>query len=204
MVRQRDYIRRLFWLCYVLDKDISLRSGTFPLLSEYHCDLAMLWDFESTCSVSELICILSNDPRLSMIKEKTCRVLYSPAAFKVPDGELLLRIRELDNDLENWRLSVPAGMRPRLAIASDQHLLPPDMNDSQSVHHIELQLDYHYTLICIHTTVRRCGIGSEADTLPEDLHSVVHSSIDLSLEAARSTLLFLRAPISILGEGAFR
>ncbi|EGX96052.1 hypothetical protein CCM_00707 [Cordyceps militaris CM01] len=45
--------------------------------------------------------------------------------------------------------------------------------------------------------VRKCGASNEETALPEDLHSVVHSSVDLSLEAARSTLRFLRFPLRV-------
>ncbi|POR33856.1 Uncharacterized protein TPAR_05949, partial [Tolypocladium paradoxum] len=205
-VRQRHHIRGLFWLCYVLDKDISLRSGRPPLLTEDYCDLTLPeWaEAMSNSAAEELTRQLPNDPRLSMIKEKTCRLLYSPPAFRISDSQLLLNIRQLDDELEQWRLSIPPLIRPRLAIPSDRPLLPPDASISQSIQCINLQLDYHYALTTIHTAVRRCGTTNECESLPEDLHSVVHSSIDLSLEAGRSTLLFLRAPIDILEEGAFR
>ncbi|KAL4800997.1 hypothetical protein BDV19DRAFT_384008 [Aspergillus venezuelensis] len=54
---------------------------------------------------------------------------------------------------------------------------------------INLQLDYLFTMINIHTLVRKCG-DLEAN-LPDDLHSVVHSSADLSIEASRSIFRFL-------------
>ncbi|SPO07034.1 uncharacterized protein DNG_09728 [Cephalotrichum gorgonifer] len=139
-----------------------------------------------------------------MIKEKTCRLLYSPRALRISDSQLLLNIRQLDHELEQWRRSIPVSIRPRLTIRSDQPLPSPDISTSQIMQHIKLQLDYHYTLTVIHTAVRRCGPTNEDESLPEDLHSVVHSSIDLSLEAGRSTLFFLRAAMDILEEEAFR
>lgn len=204
--RRRYHIKGLFWLCYVLDKDISLRSGRVPLLTEDYCDLTLPGSSGtmSSSAAEEFTRHLPNDPRLSMIKEKACRLLYSPRAFRISDSQLLLNIRQLDYELEQWRLSIPVLMRPRLAIPSDHPLLPPDASISQSTQCINLQLDYHYTLTAIHTTVRRCGTTNEDESLAEDLHSVVHSSIDLSLEAGRSTLLFLRAAIDILEEEAFR
>ncbi len=39
--RQGHHLRVLFWLCYISDKDISLRSGQAPLLTEEFCDLAI-------------------------------------------------------------------------------------------------------------------------------------------------------------------
>ncbi|RSM07443.1 hypothetical protein CEP52_005205 [Fusarium oligoseptatum] len=54
---------------------------------------------------------------------------------------------------------------------------------------INLQLDYLFTIINIHTLVRKCGDLEE--NLPDDLHSVVHSSADLSIEASRSIFRIL-------------
>lgn len=101
-VRQRYHIRGLFWLCYVLDKDISLRSGRPPLLTEESCDLTLpewAWAM-SNSAAHEPIYHLPNDLSLSIVKEKTYRLLYSPQAFKVSETQLLLNIRQLDDELE--------------------------------------------------------------------------------------------------------
>lgn len=193
---QKRHIRRLFWLCYVLDKEVSLRSGRPPLLTAEYCDLTLP-------AADESLDHLPHDPRLCMIKETTCRLLYSPQALKIPDNNLLLNIRQLDSDLEQWRLSIPSLLRPRLSIDPGRPFFPTGMSTSQTIRLINLQLDYHYTLTCIHTTVERCGGTSDNESLPEYLHRVLHSSTDLALEAGRSTLLFLQASIDTLQEAAF-
>lgn len=177
---RRRHLENLFGLCYILDKDDALRSGHPPRLTEEYCDLAFMAE-----SHYEL--------RLSLVKERTCRLLYSQKAAKLSDGEILQYIRQLDHELEQWRLSVPVSIRPRLST------LDSPTADRRLIH---LQLDYHYALIAIHTMVRRCGTANKR--LPEDLHSVVHSSVDLSLEAGRSTLMFLKFTFSLLGEQTFR
>ena len=35
------HLRHLFWLCYVLDKDISLRTGRPPVIADQFCDLTL-------------------------------------------------------------------------------------------------------------------------------------------------------------------
>ncbi|CEJ87499.1 hypothetical protein VHEMI04433 [[Torrubiella] hemipterigena] len=204
--RQTRCIRALFWFCYVRDKDIALRSGTPPLLTEDYCDLSWppLPGILSNTNTAEHTYQLSNDPRLSMIKEKACRLLFSPKAFQSVDSEILLNIRQLDVELEQWRLAIPSTIRPRLAIPAGQPLLPSDASMLQRIQCINLQLDYHYTVATLHTTVRRCGNTKEDEILPEDLHKVIHSSVDLSIEASRSTLAFFRTSVDILGEGAFQ
>ncbi|KAH7136966.1 hypothetical protein B0J13DRAFT_82829 [Dactylonectria estremocensis] len=217
--RESRHIRMLFWLCYVLDKDISLRSGQPPLLTEDYCDLKPPEDYMSCYTFSpssnedigaggipddSFMPQLPGDPGLSYLKERTCRLLYAPQSFKITDSQLLHRIRQLDDELESWRLSIPPDFRPRLSIPPNRPLIPVGMKVPQMMRCINLQLEYHYLTTAIHTTVRRCGAASpEAGDLPEDLHIVVHSSTDLTLEASRSTLLFLKVPITVLAEEAF-
>lgn len=185
-VRKRQHAV-LFGLCYIWDKDNALRSGQPPLLTEDYCNLTFM---ETTGDNYP-------DLKLSLVKERTCRLLYSQKAAKLSDGEILQTIRQLDHELEQWRLSIPLSTRPQLS-----RRFPPGTNDRKSRQHIHLQLEYHYTLIAIHTMVRKCG-ATDAE-LPEDLHSVIHSSVDLSLEAGRSTLMFLQSTLRLLGGEAFQ
>ncbi len=216
--RQDYHIRKLFWLCYMLDKDVSLRCGHPPILTEDHCDLTPLHDpmygylpeAGSTANIDLLDCReptwdLPRDPTLTRLKEKTCRTLYSPEAFRATDSQLIHRIRQLDEELESWRLSVPSEFRPKLSVPSDIQLpVSSDMAMPMRIRQINLQLEYHNLLTVIHTTVRRCGADTpEADGIAEDLYGVVHSSIDLALEASRSTLEFLKACIPSIAEEAF-
>jgi hypothetical protein len=207
------HTRTLFWLCYVLDKDISLRTGHPPLLTEEYCDLTLPDDYTSLYELlpdSEqhllesrevLTPYFPSDLRLSQVKEKTCRLLYSPQAFKVDDSQVLSRIRQLDHDLEDWRLSIPLTFRPKLTVLPNSLQFPPGMTHPQRLRCLHLQLEYLYLMTAIHAIVRRCGATHpDGVGLPDDLHSVVHSSSDLALEAGRSTLLFLKNPPSMLGE----
>ncbi|VUC26695.1 unnamed protein product [Clonostachys rosea] len=218
--RQIDHIRRLFWICYTRDKGYSLRSGQPPSLTGNYCDLTLPEDFspyydgllrleggEGPQAHQEAFDpVIPGDVRLGIIGEEAFHLLYSPTALKVNDTELLLRIRRLDAELENWRLTITPGFRPRLSIPPDRPFLPnrTKANFLPSVFRLQLQLDYHYALTAIHTTVRRCGSGyAESENLPEDLHLVLHSSIDLLLEASRSTLILLKFAIDLLEEEAF-
>ncbi|KAL1874776.1 hypothetical protein VTK73DRAFT_195 [Phialemonium thermophilum] len=204
--RQR-HSRALFWLCYALDKDMSLQTGQPPLLVGDYCDLTWQEDpslLDGTRTPWDAGAreprYLPIDPRLSVIKEKACRMLYSPGAFNTPDSHLLECIRHLDDELEYWRLSLPTGVRPRLSIPRGCRILSPEMSTLRNLQSIRLQLEYHYMLTTIHMAVRRCGASVGDGDLPEDLHSVIHSSVDLSLEASRSTLLFLKEAINVLEE----
>lgn len=213
--RRDHHVRTLFWLCYDLDKNISLRSGQPPLLTREYCDLtppANYWGYydrlpEWTTNTARdgLPPRVPCDTQLCCLKEDIYRLLFSPQAFSITDGILLLRIRQLDNELESWRLSIPSEFRPQLSIPANHPLFAAKTNILHNLRCIHLQLEYHYLTTVIHTTVRRCRAGgTDASTLPEDLHNVVHSSYDLSLEASRSVLDFLRMSQDSLAEQEFR
>ncbi|KAI1177551.1 hypothetical protein F4777DRAFT_541377 [Nemania sp. FL0916] len=212
--RQAHHLRTLFWLCYMSDKDISLRSGQPPLLTEEYCDLtipdictsycAQSRELQGTITSNEYHFHVPGDPSLCRLKENIHRLLFSPSALKLSDGELIFRIRQLDADLESWRLSIPHEIRPSLTI------IPTQMTPMQEPYvvldprYAHLQLEYHHLVTAIHTTIRRCGADNpEHRDLPDDLHSVIHSSCDLSLEASGSTIMFLESPAAALEEYEF-
>lgn len=220
--RRRDHIRKLFWLCYISDKDLALLSGLPPILADEYCDIGVFnkeclnhdvflqssddttdADNIGTIAWNRAIAFLPGDPHLGVLKERIFRLLYSPSALKIIDSELLTRIRQLDDELESWRLSVPPALRPKLSIPPD-HGAPPSPNFLSYLRSVQLQLEYHYLLTIIHTPVRRFGAAQGAETSPpEDLHSAMHSSIDLSLEASRSTLNLLNEPVAMLKQEMF-
>lgn len=214
MERQSYHIRRLFWLVYMSDKDISLRSGHPPLLSSEYCYLGSPKVFESwdvstlpsnmEASVGIGVTHTPEHLRLCHFKERTYRLLFSPPNIEIADSRLLLHVRQLDDELESWRTAVPSSIRPKLSISEHQVVPGFDMEKTESIRYALLQLEYHYMMTTIHTTARRCRPESgEVRDMPEDLHMVLHSSTDLALEASRSTLLFLRTSISVLPMEAF-
>ncbi|UKZ81248.1 hypothetical protein TrVFT333_009020 [Trichoderma virens FT-333] len=132
--RRKDHMRKLFWLCYISDKDLALLSGLPPILANEYCDVGLIdeeylnhdtflqlssnTDTENigTIAWNRAIPFLPGDPHLGVLKERIFRLLYSPSALKIIDSELLTRIRQLDDELESWRLSVTAALRPKLSI----------------------------------------------------------------------------------------
>ncbi|KAL3456701.1 hypothetical protein BJX64DRAFT_296465 [Aspergillus heterothallicus] len=190
----RLHIRGLFWLCYCFDKDASIRTGCPPLLTSAHCDLSGPGEYSTNRATTWYN--QSRNTNLAKIKENASRLLCSPRAFRYTEGELLAHVRQLDDELEEWRLSIEPSCRPRLSIPIDYSLSlapPVAMSAEERTRMINLQLDYLFTVINIHTLVRKCG--DLARNLPDDLHSVVHSSADLSIEASRSTFRFLQTVV---------
>ena len=188
-----EHTRKLSFAFYASDSDISLRTGKPPLLPEEYCDFAFRTYLDPAgkqLSSSETSNSCQHD--LCIIKQRVSRLLHSPATTTSTDAEILESIRTLDAQLEDWRLSVSPDMRPKI-------LSPPEspqhsaVDSHQSRRSIDLQLDYCYVLVVLHSVVRRCCPSFGANkNIPEDLHEVIHSSIDVSLEGARTMLRSLK------------
>ncbi|KAJ5083331.1 hypothetical protein N7456_012758 [Penicillium angulare] len=219
--REKSHVRLLFWLCYMLDKDISLRTGNPPLLIDEYCDLTppnnhldsytyvstqdRLFENDDDRSGNSTLgstAHLPGDIYLCHLKEKVYRLLLSARALKDNDNQLVLNIRQLDNEVEHWRLSIPINFRPALFVSQNSASNISDEDIPHTIRRIALQLEYHHLMTVIHTTVRRCT--AEASDGTRDLHDVVHSSFDISLMASRSTLWCLRYLIGTIADQAFR
>lgn len=211
-----NHARLLFWLGYVLDKDITLRTGQPPLISGDYCDLTIPDGYDECYSylqqlddnirlddAQNLAPYLPEDPRLSQLKEKVSQRLYSAQAAKKNNAELLRDIRELDEALEAWRLSIPRAFRPALSISDKSRVDVGEMAVPRSMCRITLLLGYHHVMIAIHRASGRCMSSAKSAGDAEQWLPGVQSSMALVLEASRSTLVYLRAAIRGVAGEAF-
>ncbi|KAM7217968.1 hypothetical protein V8F06_006651 [Rhypophila decipiens] len=205
--RERRHLRRLFWLCFMIDKEICLRTGQPPAIDDEQCVLTLpegyldvqyvdrsLYTNESLVNDSA-IPVMPGDLRLGLIKSKACKLLYSTEGLRKSDAELLRDIRELDEDLEQWRLSIPPQHRPVLSMPRDgartESIKCPD-----GIRSIVIHFEYHYLIATVHRATSRCGPESS------EMEGIRTSHL-LTVEASRSTLLYLRFAIHVLLEEAF-
>ncbi|PYH92392.1 hypothetical protein BO71DRAFT_357387 [Aspergillus ellipticus CBS 707.79] len=203
--RFQKTLRRLFWLCYGYDKEICFRTGQPPVIDDEHCDLTLppnyneiqYPDLERDISLYEdvTIPIFPGDLRLTMLKAKTYRTLYSATALRKSDAQLLQAIRELDDELEQWRLEVPPPQRPRLGSSYEAYL-----NPVLRMQAIVVRLEYHYMMVTIHRSSGRCQAWRNSESGEME---GVNSSMILAVEASRSTLHYLRSVISSIRAEAF-
>ncbi|KAH7159283.1 hypothetical protein DER46DRAFT_509070 [Fusarium sp. MPI-SDFR-AT-0072] len=216
--REVRHLRTIFWLCYIFDQDTALRTGQPPIMCEEHCDLTLPDSYLENCfcrpaprdgilSLSfadeSLFPYLPGDLRLGQLKGKTFRLLYSAQALRKSDTELLHDIRELDNEIENWRLSIPLKFRPALSVSRHPQFAP-EIELPQSMQHIVLHLEYHHLIATIHQASGRCCPVSPSASFPEGERSgAIDSSLALALEASRSTLYYLQAAVDGLAGEAF-
>jgi hypothetical protein len=207
--RHDHHLRSMFWLCYIFDKEVTLRSGQPPIVGDEYCDLTLPEGYrehvyrtrQSTYEPDELpMPWLISDLRLIQIKSRAAKELFSVAASKKSDAELLLTIRELDEELERWRVSIPTEYAPSLAIRKSAKL-SEYMAQSENMLQIELHLAYHHLLSIIHRASGRCA-GDQSNEASETNFGL-QSSLDLSVEASRSTLIFLSLAAHRLDGEAF-
>lgn len=207
-LRQRmDYqLRNLFWVCYALDKELSLRTGQPPSINDDHCDLSLPPDYGKHLQVpfrthyvsseSMIEIPLLGDFRLSKIKARAYTMLYSVGALRKSDAEVLKAIRELDNELETWRLSLPQKCRPTLSFSKGSPITEGDL-DMQAV---MLRLEYHHCMAIIHQASGRCVAWTNNHN---GIMEGVSSSLALSVEACRSSLAYLQTAQHVLPADSF-
>ncbi|KAG8625682.1 hypothetical protein KVT40_006083 [Elsinoe batatas] len=183
--RRDDQMVDLFWTCYAMDKEHTFRTGRPPMIIDEYCDLNLPTKYLTNMSnPSAGLQYFHTDLRLSMLKAKAYRSLYSVAAQQKSEIEIIKTIRELDEELEQWRLSVPAAMRPSLA-HQEQSRREWSMQQLQS---LMLRMEYHYVTAIVHQASSRCGSwAGNQDVIAEG----ISSSLAVSVAASRSTLLSL-------------
>lgn len=159
----RNRIRRVFWISFILDKEISVLTG---LPSTYDdnvagfnsCDpiesasLGVQWNsgtnlpsvlFRCRVELAAVARIIEKDLRLELLNEQ--------------DKSGLQRIvRELDHRLEEWKESLPSDLRPGYIIWSET---PPLARESI----VSLHFSYYQALITIYTFL--------ADSKQENSHN---------------------------------
>ena len=202
--RTQRHLRNLFWLCYTIDKDVALRTGQPMVFNDENCDLTLPPGYVDQLYTSMAYHhhsrelpdnpIFPVDLRLSVLKSRAYSSLYSFKALQKTDADLLKEIRELDDDLEQWRLSVPLEWRPTLSFSHEM----PDPN--VSMHSVMLRMNYHLCMTIIHQASSRCNAWAKGHG---GVMEGVSSSLALSVESSRSTLLYLEMAEHVLMDGIF-
>ncbi|KAK7984719.1 hypothetical protein PG988_002341 [Apiospora saccharicola] len=181
----QSYLRRVFWHCYMYDKDICLRAGYPSIIDDDQCDLSLppgykeIDDFDSFKDGTDLI---PGDMRLTIIKSNTIRLLYCAKAFRTSEVDLLKHIRELDAELESWRISIPPNIVLTWSLLIGCKLTLAGTGRSS-------------VMFCGRCRIPAFGGG--------DHRANVNSCQHLALQASRSTLANLSVVSQVLNSGDF-
>lgn len=190
--------KRVFWIGYLLDKDSCLRSGR-PSVQD---DDDMNVDLPSHDPPDNIGNIPLSDGKgkmnlfrtlseFSLICGKVYRSLYSVAASKQTDGELLNTIGDLDKELEAWKDSIPIEFRPEHEIKSTHTPLVFQV--------VVLHFSYYNCLTTIHRMAVHHGYWTSrlSEYAIQGLNSRplnprVFSSAALCVSAARASIHLLK------------
>lgn len=205
-LRTTLHVRGLFWVCYSLDVDLALWTGYPTKINTQNCDLTLPPRFEEAVRTfavggirvlkdSEFTPLYASDLRLIPIKSRIYDALYSVNALRKSDADLLREIREIDYELEQWRLCLPPCIRPSLG-SSKCKLSARDFN----MRAIMINLQYHHAISLIHRATGRCEAWKIYKSGDMD---GVSSSLALSVEASRSTLFFLKSAVNDIRDDHF-
>ncbi|KAK3378214.1 fungal-specific transcription factor domain-containing protein [Podospora didyma] len=190
--------KRVFWIAYMLDKDLCLRSGRPPAQDDDDMNVELpdadpvdnignipLADGKGKMNLFRVMC------ELAIVESKVYNKLYSTKATKQSDGELLNTIGELDQELEDWKDSIPIDFRPEHEIkASHTPLI---------LHIVMLHFNYYNTLTTIHRMSIHHGYWTSRlsnyaiqGLNARPLNPRVFSSAALCTSAARASISLLK------------
>ncbi|KAI9824149.1 MAG: hypothetical protein M1826_007463 [Phylliscum demangeonii] len=191
--------KRVFWIAYLVDKDLSLRSGRPPAQDDDDMNVELpsedppdnignipLGDGQGKVNLFRLMCTFA------VIESKVYTQLYAVKASRQSDGELLQTIGRLDRELEDWKNGIPIDFRPEYEIkASHTPLI---------LHVVTLHFAYYNCLTTIHRMSIHHGYWSSrlSDYAIKGLNARplnprVYSSAALCVAAARASISLLPA-----------
>ncbi|PIG79704.1 C6 transcription factor, partial [Aspergillus arachidicola] len=188
--QHRQHVRALFWLCYAIDKEMSLRECKTPLINDADCDLYLPAAYVSTSSdrsffpepLSTKELLFPSDLRLALIKSKIQHLLYSDHGIAQPEARRIQYIRELDQELSDIKSNFPVTCQPEDVL---DRSVPDSLLHDLSLRGVNIHLEYYYCLAKIHGASNNGGIPS-----PQSWSSLP-SSMEICHQSARSTLLYL-------------
>ncbi|KAI1635935.1 fungal-specific transcription factor domain-containing protein [Biscogniauxia mediterranea] len=190
--------KRVFWIAYMLDKDLCLRSGRPAAQDDDDMNVELpdadpadhignipLANGKGKMNLFRVMC------ELAVIESKVYKRLYSTKATKLSDGELLQTISELDKELETWKDNIDIDYRPEHEInASHTPLI---------LHIAMLHFSYYNTLTTIHRMSVHHGYWTSRlsnyaiqGLNAKPLNPRVFSSAALCASAARATISLLK------------
>lgn len=188
---------RLFWVVYCLDKTIALRCGR-P---------SVIHDDDISCSFPRGVQVVQNEngetsndaqgqsqpfdfflsfTKLARICGAITQGLYSAAALCKPPSPLAASADRILADLESWRQSIPASLRP---CQSFSRVLAA--SGSPRMQLLVLHLSYNYAFCAIHRRFNPMFLQNDEN--PRSVRQpYLRESPITQIEAARSMVLLMK------------
>lgn len=102
--------KRVFWLAYILDKDISLQTGQPPTQDDDDMDVELPYENDTATglvSYPNNVDLFNFRVRLALIQGQIYKRLCSVKANKQPINERIVAANELQTMVQTWRASIP-------------------------------------------------------------------------------------------------
>ena len=187
---------KVFWVCYVMDKTISMGVGRSSALHDFDCDAPLPSshsDYSNDSEIEPLAglfdwhhAIFLDNIRLSQITSKVYRKLYSAQSVaRHTIDSLADAVGDLDEELMSWRNKIPAQYRPEHDIVWKADVLHR--------HVLQIHLGYYNCLYNIHRAVFISPFGPTSYITPDRPLNLlrrnrIYGSAALAIGAARACL----------------
>ncbi len=193
--------RRVFWIAYIIDKELSIRFGQPPLQDDDDFDvelpaavppdgLGMMYapSHDAQQPVARLNYFRAMAVYMT-IQGQVRRRLYSVRAGHQSRNQTLQAIAELYGALQSWRRAIPAAFRPGNDMAG--------LETSCRFYVAVLHLAYYSSVELIHRRNGRSSWANKAPCQPGEVGATASPSIQL--ESASLCVDAARQSMSMLG-----
>ncbi|KAE8414817.1 hypothetical protein BDV36DRAFT_298653 [Aspergillus pseudocaelatus] len=185
--------RNVFWIAYVLDSDICLRTGRPPIQDggDYDVQLPGEYSKEGKGVLQQQgsyidVSFFGLLARFAVLQRRVYDRVYSISSLQKASPDLLIDIEQCEKELKAWKAGIPQHYRPRRNYTAPQEAILP--------HVIRLHLAFHCCEINLHRVIELSG---RCKTHAHSCKSHTEST-SIALEAARSSIELIE-PIKSLG-----
>jgi hypothetical protein len=139
--------KKVFWVLHFLDKDNSLRTGQPPNQDDDEMDVEMP---SETISFGDELDFFQVRIKLALIQGKIYKRLCSVKALQQSISSRMTAVRELDNMLQAWRVSVPLDFQADYFVPTPGRSANPLNPTTPVIHGVILRLSYFNALNTVH------------------------------------------------------
>lgn len=181
--------RRTFWVAFILDADISVRTGRPSVQDVKEFDVPL-----PSKRPQDALGIMTIDgvqinyfhilAEFSLVQRQIHRHLYTATAFRKPGENLAKEITHCKETLLQWSKSFPGQFRPQRDFPSGSHDLLPHVLRLHFAYHCCFAKFYHICVLAQQSVNRQSHIIADIESLNRELTDCIVAS----LESARSAV----------------
>ncbi|CZR65036.1 uncharacterized protein PAC_14936 [Phialocephala subalpina] len=162
--------KRVFWVAYILDRDVSLRTRRPPTQDDDEMDVELPLEDSTVPGLN----FMNDRVRLALIQGQIYKRLLSLSASRQSFPQRVTAIRDLEAKLQAWRASVPIDFQREYFYESQDAPLP-----EQEAGTVILRVVYFDTLNAIHSSApsiqQHDGAGLQDERLPPPITFVTEA-----------------------------